>query len=109
MNAYNSTQKGQLTLERKKMKLLTNEQHELYENAKTCYICEKKFEDKYAKDKKYRKVRDNCLFTGKNRGTTHTECTNIYGKLLIKSSQQSHLRNSPCYSIPKEITHHNFS
>ena len=89
MNAYKSTQKGQLTLERKKMKLLTNEQHELY--------------------KKYRKVRDNCIFTGKNRGTTHTECTNIYGKLLIKSSQQSHLRNSPCYSIPKEITHHNFS
>ena len=35
------------------MKLLTNEQQKSYENAKTCYICKERFEDKYAKDKKY--------------------------------------------------------
>ena len=28
-----------IRLKRKKMKLLTNEQQELYENAKICYIC----------------------------------------------------------------------
>ena len=33
------------------MKLLTKEQHELYENAKICYICQEKFENKYLKDK----------------------------------------------------------
>ena len=76
-----------INFRKKKIKLLTNEQQELYENAKICYIGEKRFEEKYAKDKIYRKVRDNCLFTGKNRGWAHTKCTNIYGKLLIKSSQ----------------------
>ena len=33
------------------MKFLRNEQRESYENAKICYICKEKFEDKYAKDK----------------------------------------------------------
>ena len=42
----------------KKMKLLTKEQQESYENAKICYICKEKFENKCEKDKKYRKVRD---------------------------------------------------
>ena len=46
------------------MKLLTKEQQESYENAKVCYICTKKFENKYLKDKKYRKVRDDCHYTG---------------------------------------------
>ena len=34
------------------MKLLTKKQHELYENAKICYICKEKFEYKYLKGKK---------------------------------------------------------
>ena len=42
----------------KKMKLLTNEQQNSYENAKICYICKQKFEDKYAKNKKYCNVKD---------------------------------------------------
>ena len=29
-----------------------------YKNAKICYICKEKFENRYLKDKKYRKVRD---------------------------------------------------
>ena len=29
------------------MKLLTKEQQESYENAKICYICKEKFENKY--------------------------------------------------------------
>ena len=40
------------------MKLLTKEQQESYENAKICYICKRKLQNKYLKDKKYHKVRD---------------------------------------------------
>ena len=43
-----------------KMKLLTKQQQESYENVKICYICKETFKHKYAKDKKYCKVRDNC-------------------------------------------------
>ena len=43
---------------KKKMKLLTNKHQEWYENAKFCYICTEKCKDKYAKDKKYCKVKD---------------------------------------------------
>ena len=32
------------------MKLLTKEQQESYENAKLCYICKEKFENKYVED-----------------------------------------------------------
>ena len=39
------------------MKLLTKEQQESYENAKICYICNKKLENKYLEDKKYRKIK----------------------------------------------------
>ena len=48
---------------KKKMKLLTKEQEESYENGKICYICKEKFENKYLKDKKYCKVRDHCHYT----------------------------------------------
>ena len=37
------------------MKLLTNEQQKSCGNAKICYICKKRCEDKHAKDKKHRK------------------------------------------------------
>ena len=33
------------------IELLTKQQQESYENAKICYICKEKVEDKYAKDK----------------------------------------------------------
>ena len=56
MNAINFKQK--------KMKLLTKEQQESYENAKICYICKEKFENKYVKDEKYCKVKDHCHYTG---------------------------------------------
>ena len=35
-----------INFEKKKMKLLTNERQKSYENAKICYICREKFEDK---------------------------------------------------------------
>ena len=39
---------------------------------KFCYICKEKIEDKYVKDKKYRKVRDNCHYTGEYKGAAHS-------------------------------------
>ena len=42
------------------MRSLANEQQESYENGKICYICTEKFENKYAIDKEYRKIRDHC-------------------------------------------------
>ena len=45
---------------KKKMKLLTNEQRESYENETICDICQRNFENKYLTDEKYCKVRDNC-------------------------------------------------
>ena len=39
----------------KKIKLLTKEQKESYENAEICYICKEKFKNKYLKDKKHRR------------------------------------------------------
>ena len=53
-----------INFKKKKMKLLTKKQQESYENEKICCICKEKFENKYVKDKKYRKVRDHCHYTG---------------------------------------------
>ena len=46
-----------INLKKKKMKLLKKEEQESYENAKICYICKEKFENKYVKAKKYFKVK----------------------------------------------------
>ena len=41
-----------INFKKKKVKLLTKQQQESYENAKTYYICKQKFENKYLNDKK---------------------------------------------------------
>ena len=46
-----------INLKKKKMKLLKKEEQESYENAKICYICKEKFENKYVKAKKNFKVK----------------------------------------------------
>ena len=69
-----------INYEKKEMIPLTNEETESYEKQKVCYICEKEF----STNKKYRKVRDHCHYTGKFRGAAHNICN---------------LR----YKIPKEI------
>ena len=38
------------------------------------YICEKKFEDKHATDKKCCKVRDQCHYTREYSGAAHGTC-----------------------------------
>ena len=67
-----------INFKKKKMRLLTKEQQESYENAKICYICQEKFENKYLKDKKFRKVRDHCHYTGEYRGAAHSICNLKY-------------------------------
>ena len=39
-----------INFKKKKMKLLSKEQQESYENTKFCYIYQEKFENKYLKD-----------------------------------------------------------
>ena len=53
-----------INFKKKKMKLLTKEQHESYKNEKICQNCKEKLENKYLKDKKYGKVRGHCHYTG---------------------------------------------
>ena len=73
-----------INFKKKKMKLLTNEQLTSYENAKICFICKEKFEDKHTKDKVYSKVKDYCHYTCEYRAATRSICN-------LK------------YSVPKEI------
>ena len=51
-----------INFKKKKMNLLTKVLQKSYENSKICYICQEKFEDEYANDKKYCKVRDHCHY-----------------------------------------------
>ena len=66
-----------INFKKTKMKLLTKEQ-ESYENAKICYICKEKIENKYLKDKTYHKARDNCHDTGEYKGAEHNICNLKY-------------------------------
>ena len=43
------------------MKLLANKQQDSYENAKICYICKGKFENKYLENKEHCKVTDHVI------------------------------------------------
>ena len=67
-----------INFKKQKMKLLTKEQQESYQNAKICYICKKKIENNYLKDKKFCKVRDHCHYTGEYRGAAHSICNLKY-------------------------------
>ena len=60
------------------MKSLAKDQQKLYENAKICYICKEKFENKYLKDKKYRRIRDHYHYTGEYGSTAHSICNLEY-------------------------------
>ena len=59
---------------KKKMLPLTKKELKLYQDATEHYICEKIFLLKFANNKIYRKVRDNCHFTSKYRSAAHSIC-----------------------------------
>ena len=63
-----------INFKKKKMKLLTKEQQESYEDAKVRYICKENFGNKYLKDEKHCKVRDHCHYTAKYGGAAHSIC-----------------------------------
>ena len=62
---------------KKKMKLLTQEQQELYENVQICYIC-KRIENKYVKDKNYCEARDHSYCRTEYRDAAHGICNLKY-------------------------------
>ena len=55
-----------INLKNKKMMVLANEEQESRLKSKICYICKRKFIEKFAGDKLHSKVRGNCHFTGKS-------------------------------------------
>ena len=83
------------------MKSLIKEQQESYENAKICYIGKGKFENKHVKDKKYRKVRDHCHYTGEYGGAAHSIC-NIF---LEYTNFQDDLIEHKCLCCNKNSQH----
>ena len=60
----------------KEMDDLTPEQQYQYDNATSCWICNKKFSEDDG-EKNY-KVKDHCHFTGKFRGAAHNLCNLKY-------------------------------
>ena len=71
-----------INFKKTKIKSLTNGQQKSYQNAKICYICKRNFEDKYASDKKYRRIRDHCHYTGEYRGAAHGTCNLNYRSIV---------------------------
>ena len=62
--------------EEEEIKLLSSKEQKPFENI--CYICEENVKDKYAKDKKRRKVRDRCYYKSKYRGAAHRICNSKF-------------------------------
>ena len=77
VNYYESTQWKYLTLKIKK-EVINKRAAGIIRKCKNFYICKGIFENKYLKDKKYRKVRDHCLYTGDYRGAAHSICNLKY-------------------------------
>ena len=83
-----------INFKKKKMRLVTKEQQQSYENAKICYICKEKLENKYLKDKKYCKARDHCNYTREYRGAAYSICNLIYSVPIFMASLLSNLVNN---------------
>ena len=57
-------------MKRKKMIPLTKKEEKHHNKEKVCYICKKKF-NRDDSDKKHRKAKYHCHYTGKYRGAAH--------------------------------------
>ena len=60
--------------EKKRMLPLTKEEVKSHQDVKVCYICDKRFLKRFAKEKNYQKVKDHCHSTSKYRGEVHSIC-----------------------------------
>ena len=67
-----------IIFKKKNMNVLKNKQQKSYRNPKHCCIGKEELEDKHAKEKKYCKVRDQCHYAGKYRGTAQSICNLRY-------------------------------
>ena len=70
-----------INYEQKEMAPLTDNKNKYYEKQKEYYICKKEFcgdKNQKMKFKLYKKVRDDCNYTGKFRGTAHSICNLNY-------------------------------
>ena len=56
------------------MLMLTKEELKSHQDAKVCYVCEKRILKNLSKSLNYWKVRDNCYYTCKYRGAAHSIC-----------------------------------
>ena len=63
-----------INFKKKKILVIKKQQQESYENAKICYICKEKIENKYRENKKCCKVWDHFYCTEEHRGAAHTVC-----------------------------------
>ena len=88
---------------KRKMNLVTKEQQGSYGNAKMWYICKEKFENKYVKDKKRRKVGDHCHCTGEYRDALHYICNLKYSLLETIPIVFLNGSNYDCHFIIKEV------
>ena len=70
-----------IDFENKKTIRLTNKLNKSHEKAKYAAFAEKMLEDKYANDKKYCKVRDNCHYKVKYRSAARSTCILKYSTL----------------------------
>ena len=70
-------QQKYLTMKKKEMISLTNEERKLHCKQKVFYVCKKRFSTD-DDTKKYHKVRDNGHYTGKYRGAAHDICNLRY-------------------------------
>ena len=67
-----------INFKKKKRKLFRKEQQEPYEKAKVYYICKKKLENNYVKDRTYHKVRYHCRYIGQYIGAAYSICNSKY-------------------------------
>ena len=83
--------------------LFRKEQQQSYANAKICYICKKKRENKYLQDKKYRRVGDHYHFTEEYKGAAHSICTLKYSAPKKNPIVFHNGSNSDYHFIIKEL------
>ena len=69
---------------------------------KTCYIFKEKLENKYVKDKKYRKVRDHFHYIGEYRDAAHSICNLKYSAPKRMSVALHNRSKYDCHFIIKE-------
>ena len=70
-----------INFKKRKMKLLTKEQQESYENTKISYIWKEKFENKFVAHKNYHKVGDYCHYAEEYKDAVRSICNLKYSAL----------------------------